>query len=84
MAKLAKIASMMPIMIIDRPGSTLSYRSAQAAIALARYRVDETDAELLADIKPPAWTFLHAPRSPLSSTALRLAARRTVKKHEKS
>jgi len=65
------IARLMPIMVIDRPGSTLSYRSARAAIALARYRIDESDAELLAGMKPPAWTFIHGPRSSLSSTAIR-------------
>lgn len=68
-----KIAHMMPIMVIDRPGSTLSYHSARAAIALSRYRVDESDAELLASLRPPAWTFIHAPRSHLSSTAIRNA-----------
>lgn len=71
-----RIAAMMPIMIIDRPGSTLAYRSAPAAIALARYRVDEADAELLARMRPPAWTFLHVPRSALSSTAIRNARKR--------
>ena len=70
-----KIAEMMPIMVVDRPGSTLSYRSARAAIALSRYRVDESDSELLARMKPPAWTFVHGPRSPLSSTAIRKAGR---------
>ena len=66
-----KIAEMMPIMIVDRPGFTLSYLSAQAAIALSKYRIDETDAELLSRLKPPAWCFVHAPRSSLSSTAIR-------------
>ena len=66
-----QIAKMMPIMIIDRPGFTLSYLSAQAAIALSRYRIDETDAELLSLMRPPAWCFIHAPRSSLSSTAIR-------------
>ncbi|WP_244530572.1 nicotinate-nucleotide adenylyltransferase [Salaquimonas pukyongi] len=66
-----RIAGMMPIMVVDRPGSTLAYRSARAAIALSRYRVDETDSELLADLSPPAWTFIHAPRNVLSSTAIR-------------
>ncbi len=69
-----EIAAMVPIMIIDRPGSTLSFLSAPAAIALARYRVDETDAELLAFMRPPAWTFVHGPRSPLSSSAIRDAS----------
>ncbi len=67
------IAAMMPILVIDRPGSTLSHRSAPAAIALARYRVDESDSELIADRRPPAWTFLHGPRSALSSSAIRAA-----------
>ncbi len=71
-----KIAQMMPIMVIDRPGSTLSYRSARAAIALSRYRVDESDAELLANLRPPAWTFIHGPRSYQSSTAIRDARKK--------
>ena len=66
-----RIAEMMPMAIIDRPGSTLSYRSALAAIALARHRIDEDDARVLPRLNPPAWTFLHGPRSPLSSTELR-------------
>ena len=65
------IMAMMPVAVIDRPGSTLAYRSARAALAYSRYRVDEDDASLLADKNPPAWTFLHGPRNPLSSTKLR-------------
>lgn len=65
------IAAMMPIAIIDRPGFTLSAHSARGARALARWRVAEADAGVLADMEPPAWTFLHGPRSALSSTALR-------------
>ena len=70
------IANMIPIAVIDRPGSTLSYRSGRAAIALSRYRVDEDDAPLLASMKPPAWTFLHGPRNALSSTKLRESAKK--------
>lgn len=66
-----EIANMMPFAVIDRPGSTLSYHSALASIALSKYRVDEADAGLLSHMKPPAWTFLHGPRSSLSSTQLR-------------
>lgn len=65
------IANMVPIAVIDRPGSTLSYRSARAALTLWRHRIDEEDASLIAGLKPPAWTFLHGPRNTLSSTALR-------------
>ena len=67
-----EIANMMPIAVIDRPGSTLSYHSGMASIALSRFRIDEGDAPLLANMKPPAWTFLHGPRSSLSSTQLRV------------
>lgn len=70
------IAAMMPIAVIDRPGSTLAYLSSKMAISFAHARVDEGDAALLARMPAPAWTFLHGPRSPLSSTALRRAAGR--------
>lgn len=66
-----RIAAMMPLMVIDRPGSTLSVLSAPAAISLARYRVDERLAPRLAGMAPPAWTFIHAPRSAMSSSAIR-------------
>ncbi len=66
------IAAMMPIAVIDRPGFTLSASGARAAQALARFRVEEGAAGRLADMKPPAWIFLHGPRSTLSSTALRV------------
>ena len=65
------IAAMMPIVVIDRPGATLSYVSAPAALALSRYRVDEDDAARLPGLRPPAWTFVHGPRNSLSSTKLR-------------
>jgi nicotinate-nucleotide adenylyltransferase len=70
-----RIAGLMPFAVIDRPGWTLRAVQSRAAIALAPYRIDESDAALLADLPPPAWTFLHGPRSPLSSTELRKAAR---------
>lgn len=68
------IAGLMPFAVIDRPRWTLRATQARAAVALARYRLDETDAPLLADLQPPAWVYLHGPRSTLSSTALRAAA----------
>jgi nicotinate-nucleotide adenylyltransferase len=65
------IARLVPIAIIDRPGSTLTALHGRAAEALAPYRRDETDGARLAAAAPPAFTFLHGPRSPMSSTALR-------------
>ncbi len=66
-----KIAETFPIAVVDRPGSTLSYLSSKMAQRFNAARVDETDAQLLGLMKPPAWTFLHGPRSSLSSTAIR-------------
>jgi nicotinate-nucleotide adenylyltransferase len=68
------IAGLMPLAVIDRPGWTLRATQGRAAVALARARLDETDAPLLADREPPAWIYLHGPRSFLSSTALRARA----------
>ncbi len=65
------IASTMPLAVVDRPGSTLAFHSARAAQTLRRVRIDETDASLLATMKPPVWTFLHGPRNTLSSTLIR-------------
>lgn len=64
-------AELVPIAIVDRPGWTLRAGTSRAALALGRDRVPEADAPDLADRTPPAWTFLHGPRSSLSSTSLR-------------
>ncbi len=68
------IAKSVPIAVIDRPGATFAYRSSPAALFMARFRVDQDDAALLAYKRPPAWTFIHGPRSSLSSTQLRRIA----------
>ena len=66
-----KIACTFPIAVIDRPGSTLAYLSSRMAKTFDYARVDEEDAMSLAGRRAPAWTFIHGPRSTLSSTALR-------------
>jgi nicotinate-nucleotide adenylyltransferase len=66
-----EIAGMMPIAVIDRPGWTLKATHSRAAAALASTRVEEREAAALPMLRPPAWTFLHGPRSPASSTELR-------------
>ena len=68
------IARTFPIAVIDRPGATLSYLSSKMARTFDFARVDEDDARVLWKKRAPAWTFIHGPRSPLSSTALRAAA----------
>jgi nicotinate-nucleotide adenylyltransferase len=67
-----EIAEVMPITIIERPGDEDAPLSARAAHALARFRVDESDAPLLLSMRPPAWVYLHGLKSPLSSTNVRM------------
>ncbi len=70
-----EIAQTVPIAVIDRPGATLSFLSSKMAQTFSRARVDESDAGQLARRRPPAWTFIHGPRSSLSSTAIRSGER---------
>ena len=65
------IAAAMPILAVDRPGSTHIAERGQAASCLGRRRLPETQAKTLALRAPPALIVLHGPRSPLSSTQLR-------------
>ena len=65
------IAELLPIAVVDRPGSTLKAISSPAGAALVQSRVPERDATRFAAMRPPALIFLHGPRSRLSSTALR-------------
>ena len=67
------IAAMVPIAVIDRLGPSLYAAAGSAGQALARYRLPDSQARLLADHRPPAWIYLHGLKSPLSSTALRAA-----------
>lgn len=71
-----RIAATVPIAVIDRPGATLTYLSSKAARALDKARVPERAARALPRMKPPAWTFIHGPRSAVSSTALRQESKR--------
>ncbi len=60
-----------PMAIVNRPGFGLSALAAPAAVRYARFRLDETDAGLLADSAPPAWCFLKVPLRRESSTSIR-------------
>ena len=73
------LAGMIPIAVVDRPDYDLSALATPAATSLARARIDESDAALLALLEPPAWVFLHGLKSELSSTALRAAAKKRRK-----
>lgn len=69
------IARMMPIAVIDRPGSTHRAVASPAANWLSRWRISENQAGALAGAQAPAWVFLHGRRSQLSSTQLRQQAK---------
>jgi nicotinate-nucleotide adenylyltransferase len=66
-----RIASDVPIAVIDRPPQSFRALAAPAAQALARYRLPENQAPRLADQPAPAWVFLTGMKSNLSSTGLR-------------
>ena len=62
---------LVPVAVVDRPGASMSVMSSPAARAFARARLPESQAAALAGAQPPAWTFLHGPLDPTSSTAMR-------------
>jgi nicotinate-nucleotide adenylyltransferase len=70
-----EIAALVSIAVVDRPGSTLKALQSRGGQWLGRHRLREHEAPLLAGLRPPAFTFLHGPRSDLSSTELREKAR---------
>lgn len=71
------ILSKVPLAVIDRPGYRFAARAGIAAKSFAHAYVDESDAQALKHLRPPAWTLLTVPLSALSSTELR--ARRDAK-----
>jgi nicotinate-nucleotide adenylyltransferase len=66
-----RIASEVPLAVIDRPPQSFRALAAPAARALAPYRLPEKDAGLLATRRAPAWVFLTGMKLNLSSTRLR-------------
>jgi nicotinate-nucleotide adenylyltransferase len=66
-----RIADLVPMAVIDRPGATHRALHSPAAQALSRFRIPESAASTLAERSPPAWVYLHGRMSSLSSTALR-------------
>jgi len=66
-----RIADLVPLAVIDRPGATHLALHSPAAQALARFRIPESAALTLVERRAPAWIYLHGRRSSLSSTALR-------------
>lgn len=65
------IARAMPIAVLPRPSYNHRALSGQAAQRLRPARRPACQAAALAASRPPAWTFLPAPQTTLSATALR-------------
>jgi len=68
-----RIATLAPIAVFSRPGSTDAAEASPAAEALAAFRLPDEDAPALAEAEPPAWIFLKTVHNPASATAIRQA-----------
>jgi nicotinate-nucleotide adenylyltransferase len=71
-----EIFTMVPIVVVDRPGWRMKALASKAARAFAAARLPESEAAGLALRPAPAWAFLTGPLSHMSSTVLRSKARR--------
>lgn len=65
------IAAMVPIAVLDRPGTRHKALSSPAAKSLASHQIPPHAAQALTQDEPPIWTYLDIPLSSQSSTALR-------------
>lgn len=70
-ARWREIFTMVPVVVVDRPGWRLKALASRAARTFARSRRPESDAALVPHMQPPAWTFLSGPLSDVSSTVIR-------------
>lgn len=72
-----RIASLLPLAVVDRPGFRLKAVASKAARTFGRGRLDEARAGGLWRRRPPGWTLLSTRLSMASSTELRSKARET-------
>jgi nicotinate-nucleotide adenylyltransferase len=66
-----ELAHALPIVVVDRPGATFSPLSSRFGQRFCHARQAESAASALPGMAAPAWVFLSAPRSSLSSTFIR-------------
>lgn len=66
-----QILSLLPIAVLRRPGSSLSWNGCQVAQKFRPYLIPWQLRHSLARVAPPAWLVCRNPLSPISSTALR-------------
>jgi ribosome silencing factor RsfS/YbeB/iojap/nicotinate (nicotinamide) nucleotide adenylyltransferase len=71
-----EIVEAVPIAVFDRPQTSPKALASKAAQRYARARVAGAQARRLAEMKAPAWTFIHAKLDPRSATDIR-AGRKT-------
>jgi len=66
-----EIFGAVPVAVFARPAYSFKALVSAAARRFAGNRVNESRADGLVDMKPPAWVFLHIPLSPASATRIR-------------
>lgn len=66
-----EIVDSVPIAVFDRPQTSLKALAGMAAQRYAGARVAAAHARRLAEMKAPAWVFIHAKLDPSSATAIR-------------
>ena len=66
-----KIASLVPIVVVARPGTNPKAGLSRFARQFSQNRLPQSAARTLARHKPPVWVYLTAPLDPVSSTDLR-------------
>ena len=66
-----QLARQIPVAVFSRPGYSKRALGSKPAKLFADCRVSEQRADQLAGTPPPAWAFIHGPRNPSSSTAIR-------------
>jgi nicotinate-nucleotide adenylyltransferase len=66
-----RIFATIPIAIYPREPYSQRALTGVAASRFRRQRVNQNRAKLLADMRPPVWTFLHGPPHPASASRLR-------------
>ena len=71
-----EIFALMPVAVLNRPGSRHKALASPAARGLAFALLPEAAARALPLMRPPAWVYLTIPLSAASSTSLRKAGKR--------
>jgi nicotinate-nucleotide adenylyltransferase len=73
-----RIFVLAPIAVFDRSPYSQTAVASKAGYRFARARVAETAAHTLKDKATPAWTYIHLPPHPASSTAIRAGRSRST------